>query len=140
MGSRIVARAAVSASADPLMLAISTAAAMATYPRPPEMCPTHACAMSMIRRLIPPEFISSPARTKNGTASSGKLSTPATRFCASNCVSQKLSAQAIPAPVSTSESAMFMPVAISTSMPTEKIRNASVSGLMIIPPQNFRPD
>ena len=43
-----------------------------------------ACAMSMMRRLMPPEFISSPARMKKGTASSGKLSTPATRFWASS--------------------------------------------------------
>jgi hypothetical protein len=55
------------------------------------MWPTQACAMSMMRRLMPPLFISSPARMKNGTASSGKLSTPATRFCASSCVSQKSS-------------------------------------------------
>src|SRR6476620_10400530 len=92
------------------------------------MWPTQACAMSMMRLLMPPEFISSPARMKNGTASSGKLSMPATRFCASSWVSQKPSTQAMPAPVSTRASAMFMPMPMSTSMPAEKTTKASASG------------
>ena len=121
MGSRMVASAAVSASAEPLMLAIRTAAPMVTKPSPPRMWPTQACAMVMMRRLMPPEFISSPARIKNGTASKGKLSTPATRFCASNWVSQKSSAQAMEAPVSTSANAMGMPTPMKAIMPTMKI-------------------
>jgi hypothetical protein len=88
------------------------------------MWPTQACAMSMMRRLIPPAFMSSPARMKKGTASSGKLSTPATRFWASSCVSQKLSTQAMPAPVSTRARPMFMPMPMSTSMPTENTTKA----------------
>src|SRR5256884_2369216 len=43
----------------------------------------------MMRRDRPPAFISSPARMKKGTASSGKLSKPACRFCASSCESKR---------------------------------------------------
>ena len=134
MGSRMVARAAVSASALPLMLAISTAAPMATKPRPPLMWPTQAWAMSMMRRLMPPAFMSSPASTKKGTASSGKLSTPPTRFCASSWGSKKSSTQAMAAPVSTRARPMFMPVPMSTSMPTMNTHRACVSGLITRPP------
>ena len=98
------------------------------------MWPTQACAISMMRRLMPPAFISSPARMKNGTASSGKLSMPATRFCASSWVSQKSSAQAMPAPVSTRAKAIGMPRPISSSMPTEKTMKASASLLMMDAP------
>ena len=96
------------------------------------MWPTQACAMAMMRELMPPEFINSPANMKNGTASSGKLSTPATRFCASSWVSQKSSTQAMPAPVSTSARPMFMPMPMSVSMPTEKTMNARPSLLMVL--------
>ena len=140
MGMRMVASAAVSARAEPLMLAISTAAPMATKPRPPRMCPTQACAMVMMRRLIPPVFISSPARMKKGTASSAKLSTPATRFCASSCVSQKSSTQAIAAPVSTSDRAMFMPMPMSASMPTQNTMNARPSLDMQPPARRLKKD
>jgi len=85
--------------------------------------------MSMMRRLMPPAFISSPASTKKGTASSAKLSTPPTRFCASSCASQKPSTQAMPAPVSTSARPMFMPMPISISMPTQKTTKACASGV-----------
>ena len=76
--------------------------------------------MATMRWLMPPEFINSPARIKNGTANKGKLSTPATRFCASSCVSQNPSTQAMPAPVSTRANAIFIPMPISTNMPTTK--------------------
>jgi hypothetical protein len=82
IGMRIAARAAVSAAADPEMLAMITAAMMATMPRPPLICPTQAMANSMMRRDKPPEFINSPARTKNGIASSVNVSAPAIMFCA----------------------------------------------------------
>src|SRR3990167_2393302 len=130
MGSRMVASAAVSASAEPLMLAMSTAAPMATKPSPPRMWPTQVCAISMMRRLMPPLFISSPARMKKGTASSGKLSTPATMFCASSWVSQKSITQAMAAPVSSKAKAMFMPMPMSTSMPRTKTMKACASRLM----------
>src|SRR5690606_31710019 len=68
--------------------------------------------MLMMRREMPPAFISSPARMKNGTASSGKLSAPAWRFCASNCTSQKSRYHISTAPVRISAKAIGMPNAM----------------------------
>ncbi len=65
--------------------------------------------MAMMRREMPPAFISSPARMKNGTASNGKLSAPACRFCASSCTSQKSRYHISTEPVSSSAKAMGMP-------------------------------
>ncbi|MNI39871.1 hypothetical protein D3C73_940640 [compost metagenome] len=83
---RMAASAAVSAAAEPEMLAMMTAATIATMPRPPRICPTSAMANSMMRRDRPPEFISSPARMKKGIASSVKVSAPMIMFWAMICV------------------------------------------------------
>ena len=51
------------------------------------MCPIHDIAIRMMRRVMPPAFMNSPASMKKGTASSGKLSAPLTTFCARICAS-----------------------------------------------------
>jgi len=54
------------------------------------MWPTKASATSTMRRESPPTFMISPARRKNGTASSVKLFAPSIRFCARICASKVL--------------------------------------------------
>ena len=122
MGSRMVASAAVSAIAEPLIDASNTAAPIATKPRPPRIWPTKARARSMMRRDRPPAFISSPARMKNGTASSGKLSNPACRFCASSCESKKSRCHISATPVRISECAIGMPMTMPPISTARKIR------------------
>jgi len=54
-----------------------------TWSRPPRQCPTRACTSWTSLRLIPPRSMISPAKMKNGTASSTKLLVPFTMFCGS---------------------------------------------------------
>ena len=49
------------------------------------MCPTQAMASLMMRLVIPPAFMNSPASMKKGTASSGKLLAPSHMFCTTIC-------------------------------------------------------
>jgi hypothetical protein len=86
--SRIEASAAVSAAAEPEMLAMMTAATMATMPRPPRMWPTQAMANSTMRRDRPPAFMISPASRKKGMAKSVKVSAPVIMRCETICVSK----------------------------------------------------
>jgi hypothetical protein len=65
-----------SATAEPEMPANSIEERMFTCARPPRTWPISDWLKLTIERVMPPEFMSSPARMKNGTASSGKLSTP----------------------------------------------------------------
>ena len=65
-----------SATADPEMPANSIEERMFTWASPPRKWPMSDWLKFTIERVMPPEFMSSPARMKNGTASKGKLSTP----------------------------------------------------------------
>ena len=85
IGTNTVASAAVSAIAEPESEAMTTAAATATYPSPPRTCPTQAMAVVMMRRVIPPALMNSPASMKNGTARSGKLLAPSHIFWMTIC-------------------------------------------------------
>ena len=71
-----------SATAAPDMPAKITEAPTFTCPSPPRIHPTRASAKLKIRSVMPEVFIRLPARMKNGTASSGKLSTPLMTRCA----------------------------------------------------------
>ena len=51
-------------------------ATIATCESPPRMCPTSAAANARSRRVIPPVFINSPARKKNGIARNANESMP----------------------------------------------------------------
>ncbi len=64
--------------AVPLMPAKITEASTLTCPNPPRSQPTSAIAKLKMRVVMPALFIRLPARMKNGTASSGKLSMPPT--------------------------------------------------------------
>ena len=63
-------------TALPEMAPKSIAARMLTCARLPGSDPIRLFAKSTSRRAMPPRFISWPARTKNGIASSVKLSSP----------------------------------------------------------------
>src|SRR6266700_2101754 len=79
----MVPRPAASAIAVPDMPEKITEPMMLTWPRPPRIQPTRATAKLYMRPVTPAMFIRLPARMKNGTASSGKLSTPESMRCAS---------------------------------------------------------
>ena len=66
--------AARSARPDPESADMNMLATMLACARPPRRCPTSARERPTRRSVIPATFMSSPARTKSGTASSGKLS------------------------------------------------------------------
>src|SRR5690606_22590825 len=94
------------------------------------MWPTKARAMSMIRWLRPPTFISSPARMKKGTASRGKLSKPACRFCASSWVLKKSRCHIRATPDTSRETAMGMPIAMEANRTARKISVVSMRALL----------
>ncbi len=75
--------AAASAMAAPETPAIIMFTITTTYDSPPRMLPTAASAKATSRRVIPPAFISSPAKMKNGTAIRMNESAPLTVICAS---------------------------------------------------------
>ena len=68
--------AAASALVDPEMPEKNSIAIITTLPRPPRICPTSTRASVTSRCEMPPVSINSPARMKNGMASSEKLSMP----------------------------------------------------------------
>ena len=68
----------VSATAEPEMPPKNMEARMLTCARPPRIHPTQALASVMSRREIPPWPMISPAKIKNGIASSEKDCTPFT--------------------------------------------------------------
>ena len=65
-----------SATAEPEMPANIMEESTFTCARPPRICPTKDCAKRTMTAVMPPAFMSSPARMKNGTANRGKLSMP----------------------------------------------------------------
>ena len=83
---------------------------MTTYASPPRMWPTTAVAKATSRCVIPTAFINSPARKKNGIASRGKLSTPATIWCG-------MTVSGSPWPKSTRKTAVESPMEKTTGMP-----------------------
>ena len=70
------------ATAEPLTAPKSMQVSVLTKARPPGRRPTRAAAKSIRRLARPPLPISSPARMKNGMASSAKLSMPLLRALA----------------------------------------------------------
>ncbi len=75
-GMRIAPSAEVSATAEPEMPPNSIEEKTFTAPRPPRTLPTAAAASRTSRAAMPPCSISSPAKMKNGIASSEKTETP----------------------------------------------------------------
>lgn len=78
--------AAVVAGPEPEIAAKNIEARIATIDSPPVMPPTQASANLTRRCEIPPPFMSEPARTKKGIASSGAESTAENIRCASTIV------------------------------------------------------
>ena len=74
--------AAVAATPLPVIAAKKTLATITARASPPVKCPTSDFAKAMMRLEMPPNSISTPAMTKNGTAISVNLSTPASICCA----------------------------------------------------------
>ena len=75
-------KAARSATAEPLMPAKKTLETTVVMPSPPGKWPTIARARLTSRWMIPPCAMNSPARKKNGMASSRNWSVPAPSCCA----------------------------------------------------------
>jgi len=74
-----------SATAEPLIPAKIMFATMQAWASPPRICPTRLLAKPMMRTVVPPRFIRSPARMKKGTAMSGNESIPVNIRCATSC-------------------------------------------------------
>jgi hypothetical protein len=66
--------AAAEAAAEPEMVAKSRLVKIVTWPRPPRRWPTSDCDRPIRAPVMPPTFITAPARMKSGMASSGKES------------------------------------------------------------------
>jgi len=76
-GTRMEPRAETSATAEPEMPPKSIEEKTFTTPNPPRIDPTAAEAKRTSRMAMPPWNINSPAKMKNGIASSEKTFTPA---------------------------------------------------------------
>jgi len=76
-GTRIEPRAETSATAEPDRPAKKMLETMVTWARPPWKWPTRARAKRTRRSVMPPRFMSSPARMKSGTARSENWFMPA---------------------------------------------------------------
>ena len=81
-GAIVPPTAVAAATALPEIAPKSIDARMFTCASPPGKRPIAACASAMSRRAMPPRFMSCPASTKNGIASSVNESSPVAMRCA----------------------------------------------------------
>src|SRR5690606_38598237 len=125
-GPRMRASIAASATADPETPPISVDSTIATCARPPDIQPTATMDTFKRRSVMPLAFIKWPARTKNGTARSGKLWLIEATFCTAmdSGMPESMTKKTKPA----------IPVAKATGMPatmstTKTIEISSISKL-----------
>src|SRR5574340_789710 len=130
--------AATCASADPVSIASIVFETTVAWPNPPRMWPTTELANATSRSAMPPRFMSSPARMKNGIAMSGNESMPlnmllgTTRSGAASPMTKVASTDAMPM-----ENTIGTPSSISTSIPPKSV-SPTISHAPLRSHLNFR--
>jgi len=113
---------------DPEMPPKIMLATTLTSPRPPPMGRTAYRLKSMMRLVMPPRFISSPASMNSGSAISTKLSQPAQVRCGSSTRKSGCSITRYRIEEAPSEKQMGIPRSTSTKKLTMKASNVSDIG------------